>query len=54
MRFCWFLVYQIGWIWIAHRDQALDMWLIGWDNYFITQFLSLKDQRRKGKEKENH
>jgi hypothetical protein len=27
------------------------MWLIGWDNYFIAQILSLKDQRDRGKEK---
>jgi hypothetical protein len=27
------------------------VWLIGWDNYFVAQFLGLKDQRGREKEK---
>jgi hypothetical protein len=32
-------------IWIAHWTQALDVGLFSRDNYFVTQFLRLGDQK---------
>jgi len=49
-----FYVYHIGWIRITHRAQALDVGLISCNNYFIVEFLSVGDQRKRRKERKKY
>ena len=42
-----FYVYHVSGIWVTHWTQALDVRLFSRDNYFVTQFLCLGDQKGK-------